>query len=63
METPILSDIKPEILQGIIDEIPLGRLIQTDEIIQTVKFIVQNNAVHGATIEVSGGVIAKGLAK
>ena len=50
-------------MQSIVREIPLGRLIQTDEIIQTIKFIVQNNAVHGTTIEVSGGIIAKGLAK
>lgn len=63
VETPILTTMKPEILQGIVSEIPLGRLIQTDEIIQTIKFIVQNNAVHGTTIEVSGGIIAKGLAK
>jgi 3-oxoacyl-[acyl-carrier protein] reductase len=63
VETPILTAIKPEILQSIISEIPLGRLIQTDEIIQTIKFIVQSNAVHGTTIEVSGGIIAKGLAK
>ncbi|HVE60736.1 MAG TPA: SDR family oxidoreductase [Chitinophagaceae bacterium] len=63
VETPILTAIKPEILQGIVSDIPLGRLIQTDEIIQTIKFIVQNNAVHGTTIEVSGGIIAKGLAK
>jgi len=63
VETPILTAIKPEILQSIVREIPLGRLIQKDEIIQTIKFIVQNNAVHGTTIEVSGGIIAKGLAK
>ena len=63
VETPILTAIRPEIMQGILNEIPLGRLIQTNEIIQTVKFIIQNNAVHGTTIEVSGGVIAKGLAK
>ena len=63
VETPILTAIKPEILQSIVNEIPLGRLIQTDEIIQTIKFVVQNNAVHGTTIEVSGGIIAKGLAK
>jgi 3-oxoacyl-[acyl-carrier protein] reductase len=63
VETPILTTIKPEILQGIVNEIPIGRLIQTNEIIQTIRFIVQNDAVHGTTIEVSGGIIAKGLAK
>jgi hypothetical protein len=29
----------------------------------TVRFIVENEAVHGTTLEVSGGIIGKGLAK
>ena len=63
VETPILNSIKPEVLQGIINEIPLGRLVKTDEIIATIKFIVENNAIHGTTLEVSGGIVGKGLAK
>jgi 3-oxoacyl-[acyl-carrier protein] reductase len=63
VETPILTSIKPEILQGIIDGIPLGRLVTTDEIMATIKFIIENEAVHGTTLEVSGGIIARGLAK
>ena len=63
VETPLLTSIKPEILQGIISEIPLGRLVKTDEIVATVKFIIENDAVHGTTLEVSGGIISKGLAK
>ena len=63
VETPILSSLKPEILQSIINEIPLGRLVNTGEIVATVKFIVQNEAVHGTTLEISGGIIGKGLAK
>ena len=63
VETPILTSIKPEILQAIIDGIPLGRLVTTNEIIATIKFIIENEAVHGTTLEVSGGIIGKGLAK
>lgn len=63
VETPILMAIKPEILQGIISEIPVGRLVKTDEIVSTVRFIMENNAIHGTTLEVSGGIIGKGLAK
>jgi 3-oxoacyl-[acyl-carrier protein] reductase len=63
VETPLLSSIKPEILQSIVHEIPLGRLVKTDEIIATIKFIVENEAVHGTTLEISGGIIGKGLAK
>ena len=63
VETPILTSIKPEILQGIINQIPLGRLVKTDEIVATVKFITKNDAMHGTTLEVSGGIIGKGIAK
>lgn len=63
VETPMLLAIQPEILNKIISDIPLGRLVQTDEIVNTVRFIIENEAVHGTTLEVSGGIIGKGLAK
>jgi 3-oxoacyl-[acyl-carrier protein] reductase len=63
VETPMLTTIKPEILQGIISGIPIDRLVKTDEIVQTIRFIVENEAVHGTTLEVSGGIIGKGVAK
>jgi len=63
VETPLLTSIKPEILQAIINEIPVGRLVKTDEIVSAIKFIIENEAVHGTTLEISGGIIGKGLAK
>lgn len=63
VETPMLTSINPEILGKIVADIPLGRLVKTDEIMSTVRFIVENEAVHGTTLEVSGGIIGKGLAK
>lgn len=61
--TPILQAIKPEILDSIISGIPIGRLIEPDEVINTLKFIIENDAVHATTIEVAGGIISKGLSK
>lgn len=61
--TPMLTSINPEILQKIVADIPLDRLVDPEEIIQTIRFIVENEAVHGTTLEVSGGIIGKGLAK
>ncbi len=61
--TPILQAIKPEILQSIINGIPIGRLIEPDEVINTLKFIIENDAIHATTIEVAGGIISKGLSK
>ena len=63
VETPLLSAIKPEILESIIKEIPIARLVKTNEIVATVKFIIENDAVHGTTLEISGGITGKGLAK
>jgi len=63
VETPMLTSIQPEILNRIIADIPLGRLVKTDEIVSTVRFIIENEAVHGTTLEVSGGIVGKGLAK
>lgn len=62
-ETPLLTSIKPEILQGIVNDIPIGRLIKTEELVHTIRFIVENEAVHGTTLEIAGGIIGKGLAK
>lgn len=61
--TPMLTSINPDILQKIVADIPLGRLVNPDEIMQTIRFIIENEAVHGTTLEVSGGIIGKGLAK
>ncbi|MBC7888759.1 MAG: SDR family NAD(P)-dependent oxidoreductase [Ferruginibacter sp.] len=63
VETPMLTSIKPEILAGIVSGIPIGRLVQTHEIISTIRFIIENEAIHGTTLEIAGGIIAKGLAK
>ncbi len=63
VETPILAAIRPDILQAIIQEIPIGRLVNVKEIISAINFIVENEAVHGTTLEIAGGVIARGMAK
>lgn len=63
VETPILTSIKPDILEGIISQIPIGRLVNTAEIVSTVQFIIENEAVHATTLEISGGILSKGLAK
>ena len=63
VETPILTAIKPEILANIIKQVPVGRLVQTDEIVHTIRYIMENEAIHGTTIEVSGGIIANGISK
>lgn len=63
VETPILLGMKPEVLDGILKDVAIKRLVKTEEIVDAIVFSVENDAVTGTTIEISGGVIAKGLAK
>lgn len=63
VDTPILNNLRPEIKQKIIDDIALGRFIQTDEIISTIWHIWQNKAINATNIEVSGGHIQTGVCK
>ncbi len=63
VDTPILNNIKPEIKQKIVDNIALGRLVQTDEIISTIWHVWQNKAINATNIEISGGHIQTGICK
>jgi 3-oxoacyl-[acyl-carrier protein] reductase len=61
--TPMLTSLKPEVLDDIIHDVPVGRLIATDEIVSAIQFIIENEAIHATTIEVSGGILSKGISK
>lgn len=63
VETPILLGMKPEVLDGIVKDIAIGRLVKTKEIIDSVVFAINNEAVTATTLEISGGVLSKGLPK
>ena len=63
VETPILMGMKPEILEGIVKDVSIGRLVKVKEIIDSIVFSVENDAITGTTLDISGGVISKGLVK
>ena len=63
VETPILNNLRPDIKQKIVDDIALGRLIQTDEIISTLWHIWENKAINATNIEISGGHVQTGICK
>lgn len=63
VNTPILNNLKPEIKQKIINDIALGRLIHTEEIISTIWHIWENKAINATNIEISGGQIQSGVCK
>ena len=63
VNTPILQAIKPQIQQAIVKDIALGRFLETDEITATLWHIWENQAINATTIEVSGGIVQKGVCK
>ena len=57
VSTNMLSDFTEEDIQGIKDEIPMGRLAQPDQIADAVEFLLSPKAAYitGQTLSVNGG--------
>lgn len=57
IETPMLSAMKPEVLQSIISGIPVGRLGKPEEIAEAVSFLAGEHAafISGANLDINGG--------
>lgn len=56
VNTEMVSKIRPEVLEKVIQNIPLGRLGEMAEISQAVQFIIRNDFFTGRVIEVDGGM-------
>jgi acetoacetyl-CoA reductase len=56
--TDMVKAIRPEILQSIVEQIPMGRLAQPDEIAGLVAYLASEDAgyVTGANISINGGL-------
>ncbi|MBA2650885.1 MAG: SDR family oxidoreductase, partial [Tatlockia sp.] len=57
IDTPMLSSIKPEVMDSIISAIPVGRLGKPEEIAEAVAFLSSPKAafITGANIDINGG--------
>jgi acetoacetyl-CoA reductase len=57
IDTDMLSAVRPEVLEGIVAGIPVGRLGRCEEIAACVAFLAREDAgfVTGATLTVNGG--------
>lgn len=55
--TSMVRSMKPEIVESIVKNIPLGRLAEPEEIAEAVAYLFSKNAafVTGATLSVNGG--------
>jgi 3-oxoacyl-[acyl-carrier protein] reductase len=58
-QTEMTVDWPPNILEGIVKTTPLGRLVQPEDIADTVAFLASDAArfIHGETVEVNGGLV------
>ncbi len=54
--TEMVHTIKPEALEKIVAQVPLGRLGEMTEIAHTVRFIIENDFVNGRVLEIDGGL-------
>jgi len=59
IETQILATIPAEVMQNMVDRVPLGRLGKPEEIASVYAFLASDDAsyINGAVIEVSGGIM------
>lgn len=57
VDTVMLAGVKEDVLQSIIDKIPVGRLGQPDDIANAVSFLAapETSFVTGANLDVNGG--------
>jgi len=58
VETAMLTDqLAPDVLQGLVDQVPLGRMATPEEIAPAVVFLASSHAgyITGATLNISGG--------
>lgn len=56
MNTEMVAAIKPEVLEKIKAQVPLGRLGEMKEISDTVRFIIENDFINGRVLEIDGGL-------
>jgi len=56
IETPMAAQMKPEAIARLESMIPVGRMGETAEIANTVKFIFDNDYINGRVIEIDGGI-------
>lgn len=56
IKTPMAAQMKPEAIARLESMIPAGRMGETSEIANTVKFIFENDYINGRVLEVDGGI-------
>jgi 3-oxoacyl-[acyl-carrier protein] reductase len=61
--TPMVKGMNQEALTGLLKGVHIGRLIEPEEIARSIIYSVENDAMDATCLEITGGLIANGLAK
>jgi 3-oxoacyl-[acyl-carrier protein] reductase len=62
--TPILKEMDQKVLDTILGDVHLGRLIEPEEIARLMIHCIENDAINATTIEITGGIcFNKSIAK
>ena len=61
--TPMVKGMNQEALAGILKGVHIGRLIEPSEIADIIMYAAKNEAIDATCLEITGGLIASGLAK
>ena len=56
LNTEMVATVNPEVLEKIVDQVPVKRLGEPWEIASTVRFIIENDFVNGRILEIDGGL-------
>ncbi|WP_323846983.1 SDR family oxidoreductase [Microbulbifer magnicolonia] len=55
INTDMVAQMRPEILESLVKQVPLRRLGEQEEIASTVAFILENDFVSGRVFDIDGG--------
>lgn len=55
IETEMNKDLSKEDLQEVVNQIPLGRIAKPEEIVKSIKWLIEDEYVTGQVISVDGG--------
>ena len=61
--TPMVRGMNQDALKGLLAGVHINRLIEPEEIANAIAFAAENDAIDGTCLEITGGLIANGLAK
>lgn len=55
IDTEMNNDLSEDVIKALEEEIPLGRMGRPEELVSTVKMLIENTYITGQVIEINGG--------